>query len=493
MIKTDKIRKPQPVLFYIIDYLWSGFTGLSVAMMVVALWAWGSAVFGEFMLPAPADVFQKALDLLEHFQQNEIGISLWRSVVGITIALVAGLAAGLIAGSFKTAMALLKPVITILLAMPPIIWVVMALFWFGFGNPSVLFTIIVLVAPLTFASAAMGMASVNKQHEELFDAYKLGLWKKIRYLYVPHLTGYVISSIGVAVAMGVKVVIMAELLGANEGVGAKIADARAMLDTSTVMAYVLLVIVFVSIFDYQAIGNPVYAVEKIMLSLKNVRFEILRDPIVRDFSMDLQPGEVKTLFGPSGCGKTTVLRLISGLETPKSGEINNAFRKTGFLFQENRLLENLTAMQNIAIFMDNPNEHEIIALAEKIGLSSGDLNKYPTELSGGMAKRVAFLRLLLCGCDLALLDEPFVGLDRDLRNILATMLVEKIEQQGMACILVTHDRFEAARLSREIMQLSPKGMDVQNVITLPTPLSERNSAFEESVVAREFQGIHYYE
>ncbi len=162
-----------------------------------------------------------------------------------------------------------------------------------------------------------------------------------------------------------------------------------------------------------------------MLSLKNVRFEILRDPIVRDFSMDLQPGEVKTLFGPSGCGKTTVLRLISGLETPKSGEIHNTFRKTGFLFQENRLLENLTAMQNIAIFMDNPNENEIIALAEKIGLSSGDLNKYPTELSGGMAKRVAFLRLLLCGCDLALLDEPFVGLDRDLRDILAAMLVEK--------------------------------------------------------------------
>ena len=239
MIKTDKIRKPQPVLFYIIDYLWSGFAGLSVAMMVVALWAWGSVLFGEFMLPAPEDVFQKSLDLLAHFQQNEIGISLWRSVVGITIALFLGLIAGLIAGRFKTAMALLKPVITILLAMPPIIWVVMALF-----------TIIVLVAPLTFASAAMGMASVNKQHEELFDAYKLGLWKKIRYLYVPHLTGYVISSIGVAVAMGVKVVIMAELLGANEGVGAQIADARAMLDTSTVMAYVLLVIVFVSLFEY---------------------------------------------------------------------------------------------------------------------------------------------------------------------------------------------------------------------------------------------------
>ena len=77
-------------------------------------------------------------------------------MVGITIALVAGLAAGLIAGSFKTAMALLKPVITILLAMPPIIWVVMALFWFGFGNPSVLFTIIVLVAPADLCQCRHG-------------------------------------------------------------------------------------------------------------------------------------------------------------------------------------------------------------------------------------------------------------------------------------------------------------------------------------------------
>ena len=182
------------------------------------------------------------------------------------------------------------------------------------------------------------------------------------------------------------------------------------------------------------------------------------------------------------------------METPKSGTIRNTFRKTGFLFQENRLPGNLTAMQKLSLFLwTKLDEGEIIALAAKVGLTAGDLNKYPTELSGGMAKRVAFLRLLLCGCDLALLDEPFVGLDRDLRDILVAMLVEKIERQGMACMLVTHDRFEAARLSHEIMLLSTKGMNVQNVITLPTPLSERDSAFEEAVVAREFQGIHYYE
>ena len=230
-----------------------------------------------------------------------------------------------------------------------------------------------------------------------------------------------------------------------------------------------------------------------MLAIEHLRFEILRDAVVRDFSLTLAAGEVKTLFGPSGCGKTTVLRLVAGLETPKSGRLENTFRKTGFLFQENRLLDNLTAMQNIAVFMERENESEIIVLAEKVGLMAGDLHKYPAELSGGMAKRVAFLRLMLCGCDLALLDEPFVGLDRDLRDILAAMLAEKIEREGWACLLVTHDRFEAARLSREILLLAPKGMGVEKTILLPEPLSVRGSAYEEAAVAREFGGIRYYE
>ena len=63
-----------------------------------------------------------------------------------------------------------------------------------------------------------------------------------------------------------------------------------------------------------------------MLKLSHLRFEILKDVIVRDFSLELKTGEIKTLFGPSGCGKTTVLRLISGLEKPQSGEIHNMFR-----------------------------------------------------------------------------------------------------------------------------------------------------------------------
>ena len=230
-----------------------------------------------------------------------------------------------------------------------------------------------------------------------------------------------------------------------------------------------------------------------MLKLSHLRFEILKDVIVRDFSLELKTGEIKTLFGPSGCGKTTVLRLISGLEKPQSGEIHNMFRKTGFLFQENRLLNNLSAVENIAIFMAQADSAQIYEAAAKIGLSKSDLNKYPTELSGGMAKRVAFLRLLLSGCDLALLDEPFVGLDRDLRDILSAILIEKVQQKQLACLLVTHDRFEAARLSHEIIRLSPKEMGIGQVIKLEEELDKRNSQFEEKIVSEQFNETIYYE
>lgn len=250
MLKVDKVRKKQAAFFYIADYLWGGFATLSVIFVLIAFWQLGTDYFGEFLLPSPLSVFERTLSLLNAFRANEIDISLRRALIGVGSSLILGLSVGMIAGRFRTLMALFKPLMTILLSTPPIIWVVMALFWFGFGDASVLFTIMIIVTPLTFASAAVGIASIDKQSVELFDAYQAGGWKKIRYLYIPHMTAYVISSISVAVASGVRVVVMAELLGASDGIGAKIADARVMLDTVTVMAYVCLVILLVSMFEY---------------------------------------------------------------------------------------------------------------------------------------------------------------------------------------------------------------------------------------------------
>ena len=256
MIIVDGVKAHRSAFWRIVDYLQGGFCGLGVICLAVALWQLGSQVFGEFLLPAPKAVFARAWEILANYEKNDIVISLIRALIGIGVSCAAGIALGLIAGSYRSFAAFLKPFVTILLSTPPIIWVVLALFWFSFGDASTIFTVIVTTLPLTFASSMIGMMSIDRRLEEFFDAYKLGVWAKIRHLYLPHLTSYIISSVSVAVGMGVKIVVMAELLGATDGVGSKIADARVLLDTTSVMGYVVLIIGLVMLFEY-LIAEPI--------------------------------------------------------------------------------------------------------------------------------------------------------------------------------------------------------------------------------------------
>mgnify|MGYP000855748165 CR=1 FL=1 len=259
MILIDNVKKDRGAFLKVADYLWGGFSGLATIALIIALWQIGSELGGEFLLPAPGAVFVRAYELLADYKNSEINITLVRSLVGVGTACAIGITLGLVAGAYRSFAAFLKPVITTLLSMPPIIWIVLAIFWFGFGDEgeilavNVVFTIIITVLPLTFASSMVGMMSVSEELKEMFDAYKLGICKKIRHLYVPHLTSHIISSLSVAVGMGVKIVIMGELLGANHGMGAKIASARVMLDTTEVMAYVVLTIAIIMLFEYLVI------------------------------------------------------------------------------------------------------------------------------------------------------------------------------------------------------------------------------------------------
>ncbi len=141
--------------------------------------------------------------------------------------------------------------------------------------------------------------------------------------------------------------------------------------------------------------------------------------------------------GPSGSGKTTLLRLIAGLETPDSGEIlGTDGKKISFLFQEDRLIASLTALQNVALVCSKA---KAMAALESVNLAS-DCDKFPAEMSGGMCRRTAFARAVAFGGDILLLDEPFKGLDGDLRNTLVN-IIQKIAESSLV-ILVSHDDSE---------------------------------------------------
>lgn len=184
-----------------------------------------------------------------------------------------------------------------------------------------------------------------------------------------------------------------------------------------------------------------------MVSLDRVSFSYDGAPVLSDVSLTLADGAV-CLFGPSGCGKTTLLRLVSGLESPTDGTVRCDARRIAMVFQENRLVPWLTVRENLLLVTDDTDAVDR-ALCD-VSLRDA-ANKRPDELSGGMQRRVALARALAFGGDLLLLDEPFSGLDDALKVSVAAKLRERFA--GCPIVLVTHSLDEAALFEATILSL----------------------------------------
>lgn len=174
-----------------------------------------------------------------------------------------------------------------------------------------------------------------------------------------------------------------------------------------------------------------------MIGLSHVTFGYADKPVFHDFTLELPETGVVCLSGPSGCGKTTALRLIAGLETPASGTVEGLKNhRIAFLFQEDRLLPWMTAYSNVALI----SAEKADSLLRELGLWESR-DRFPSELSGGMRRRLALARALALDADVLLLDEPFNGLDRTLWTQIAALLRERYRDKLI--IMVTHVQEEA--------------------------------------------------
>lgn len=161
-------------------------------------------------------------------------------------------------------------------------------------------------------------------------------------------------------------------------------------------------------------------------------------------SLTLESGGTACLMAPSGRGKTTLLRCIAGLEAPDSGQITDLPERIAYVFQEDRLCDGFSAVDNIHLVTGKAlGEDKIRRHLEELGLA-GSLDQPVRELSGGMRRRVVISRAVCFGADLLLLDEPFKGLNDEARQQTADYI---LRHRGAAAILcVTHDREDAAAL-----------------------------------------------
>jgi sulfonate transport system ATP-binding protein len=207
-------------------------------------------------------------------------------------------------------------------------------------------------------------------------------------------------------------------------------------------------------------------------------------------SLDVDPGEILVVIGGSGCGKSTMLRAISGLDTPTQGRvmldgaaITAPHEKIGIIFQEPRLLPWLRVADNVGFGLEHRPRTERRARVERAPDHVGPADKarvWPRELSGGQAQRVAIARALVPRPQVLLLDEPFSALDAFTRADLQDHLLDLWADAQPTLIMVTHDVEEAIVLADRIMVMRPRPGRVYEEIAcdLPRPRDRQSAAFD---------------
>ena len=193
-------------------------------------------------------------------------------------------------------------------------------------------------------------------------------------------------------------------------------------------------------------------------------------------NLNIQSGEFVTIVGPSGCGKSTLLRLASGLLAQTQGLCDVDRTSLGYVFQDPTLLPWRTVRRNVELNaelagMDKPSRQKAANAAIELVNLTGNEDKYPKQLSGGMKMRCSLARSLVLQPNLFLFDEPFAALDEITREHLNDELLHLYQNQLFASLFITHSIQEAVFLSTRVLVMSarPGRIIAEHAVDFPYP------------------------
>ena len=202
-----------------------------------------------------------------------------------------------------------------------------------------------------------------------------------------------------------------------------------------------------------------------MIELRHITKSYDGLPVLTDIRMTFRDGGCYCLMSPSGSGKTTLMRIMMGLETPDKGTVaitpGGKTAAISAVFQEDRLCESFSPMDNVMMCVGRSLKASRVRWEMGKLLPEECLNRPVSTLSGGMKRRVAVLRALLTPSDILIMDEPFTGMDEELKRSVIAYIREK--QDGRILILSTHQEEDVALIGGELVRICSSSPDPSQI------------------------------
>lgn len=398
-----------------------------------------------------------------------IGTTCLRACVGLLLSLAAASITAFLLNRSEAIRFLFMPWLSLLRSVPVISFILLALI---FLNPEMIPLLIAFLTmyPLLTENLLKGLMNRRDSWKILARQFHLNAWNRLFQINYPQLKPYLFSGLASAVGFGWRAIIMGEVLSqCVDGIGKRMKEAQVFIDVPELIAWTLVAIVLSWLTDklisrlsdwqpsvryrHSAVELQTVSLQPNDICLTDVSYSYG----VHHMNIILKAGKIYVLSAPSGQGKTTLLQLLNGTLRPISGEISCLPGQTANLFQEPTLLPQLTAKENIMLGGAAYYDRAILEQQSLRLLVAFQLEKqaemYPAALSYGQQQRVALARALMFPAGLLLLDEPFNGLDVELRQLVARFLVEWQQEKQATVVFSSHHADEIKAMNAEVITL----------------------------------------
>ena len=220
-------------------------------LLLISSWKFASYTMSGLVVASPEATLYALYNILsrEDFLSSHFLVSVQRLFLGISLGTTGGFVLGVLAGLNTPLRQMLEPFRWVLMSVPAVVVIVVAMLWFGMGSAMVVFITSLLLSPVIYVSTVEGMHSVDRDLVEMSEIYRFSLIMKFRHIYLMYLVPPLASGMAIVVGNGVRIVILAEVLGANQGLGYMLSSARTNLEIAELYALVLLSLLIVGITD----------------------------------------------------------------------------------------------------------------------------------------------------------------------------------------------------------------------------------------------------